>query len=72
MAAERWNDNTRVDGLRVTEDAAGWVIEPRAGGLPVVECPCCGKTLKTARAARLVADALFPDTGASDGSDRSH
>jgi hypothetical protein len=61
---ERWQDNRREDGLTVVEGLDGWIIMPQAEGLPVAQCPCCdkpfAKTDKGLRAAKLVADALYP------------
>ena len=61
---ERWQGNQREDGLTVVEGLDGWIIMPKAEGLPVAQCPCCdkafAKTDKGLRAAKLVADALYP------------
>jgi hypothetical protein len=61
---ERWQGNQREDGLTVVEGLDGYVIMPQAEGLPIDKCPCCDKpfprTDRGARAARLVADAVYP------------
>lgn len=58
--SERWKENLRCDGLRVIPKPDGWVIMPSPIGLPVAECPCCGKPLPTDQIARRLADNLFP------------
>jgi hypothetical protein len=62
--ANRWQGNQRQDGLTVVEGVDGWIIMPKAEGLPVDKCPCCDKLFARtdigARAARLVADMMFP------------
>ena len=61
---ERWQFNRREDGLTIVEGIDGWVIMPKAEGLPIDKCPCCDelfpRTEAGARAARLVADLVFP------------
>jgi hypothetical protein len=59
----RWVDNVRLDGVRVAPlpaEAAGvrWTV--LNGPLSCSECPHCGLPLKTAQAARAVADAIYP------------
>jgi hypothetical protein len=65
MVDERWNDaNRRRDGLAVVEGIGNYLIMPGAEGLPIDKCPCCDKpfplTVTGLRAARLVADAMYP------------
>jgi hypothetical protein len=63
-ATEQWQGNTRQDGLTVVEGVDGWLIMPKAEGLPIDKCPCCNKpfpkTDNGSRAARLVADMVYP------------
>ena len=58
--AMAWESDTkRSDGLRIhklTTDA--WVILNK--GQRIEWCPCCRRTILSARAARLVADMYFP------------
>lgn len=58
---ERWSaDHVRDDGLRVyCIDNETWIITT-ARGASVEICPCCGLPFETPRAARLVADQIFP------------
>jgi hypothetical protein len=62
--AERWQGNQRQDGLAIVEGVDGWVIMPKAEGLPLDKCPCCDKVFARndvgLRAAKLVADMAFP------------
>jgi hypothetical protein len=62
--AERWQGNRREDGLTVVEGLDGYVIMPKAEGLPLDKCPCCDKGFPRTdvglRAAKLVADLAFP------------
>lgn len=66
MSAERWIEGKRRDGLAVVEGVEGYVIIPHGARLPVDRCPCCDKGFPRNgmgfRAARLVADMLFPMT----------
>jgi hypothetical protein len=57
-----WPDPTmRRDGLTVTQgESGGWHILPRDARPVISQCPCCDKPLPTARAARLVADHVYP------------
>lgn len=57
---ERWHDNRREDGLTVVEGIEGWMIMPTEGGPTMTVCPCCDKAFQNARAARLVADLVYP------------
>jgi len=63
MSDKRWNDdNTRVDGVRIMRhphDANAWIIVAHEGA-SVDECPCCGKPMISTKAARLVADIVYP------------
>jgi hypothetical protein len=70
---ERWSEaGKRGDGLSIVGGLDGWVIMPHAEGLPIDKCPCCDKPFarddRGLRAAKLVADALFPmeETGNAD------
>ena len=58
-APEQWQDNRRCDGVTVESGVDGWMIIP-ASGLPWTACPCCGWPFKSARLARVCADALYP------------
>ena len=64
MSAEQWTKDKRRDGLEVVEGIDGYVIMPPNEALPVDRCPCCDKGFprndKGRRAARLVADMLYP------------
>lgn len=57
---DRWTDNRRGDGTQVIQGLDGWIIMPADEGSPVSLCPCCDKPFLTDRAARLVADRVFP------------
>ena len=49
----------RSDGLRVYKSTGDhWLI--RFKGQTLDSCPCCNRSMFTARAARLVADQTFP------------
>jgi len=53
--------NLRRDGLAIKADASGnWIVLPADDRAAVSTCPCCAKPLATPRAARLVADAVYP------------
>lgn len=65
MQEERWDSKgKRRDGLAIMGGIDGWVIMPKAEGLPVDKCPCCDKPFardaRGMRAAQLVADMLYP------------
>lgn len=58
---ERWQGNQREDGLSVVESLDNhWIIMTREGGPAMAICPCCEKPFLNARAARLVADTVYP------------
>jgi hypothetical protein len=64
-----WDGLQRDDGVRVVEcpvptaeGGTAWVIE-RPGALPILLCPCCGKLMRSARAAKLVANKRCPRDG---------
>jgi hypothetical protein len=68
MNVEQWTeDNRRRDGLAIVEGIDGLVIMPGDERLPMDRCPCCDKAFRRdatgMRAARLVADMLFPIAG---------
>jgi hypothetical protein len=61
-----WNDSVRTDGALVEKapvlTASGeesWIIVV-PGRLPILLCPCCDRPMKSALAATLVADKLYP------------
>ena len=58
---ERWtNDVERLDGTTIQKLAdTRWVVRA-ADGHTILACPCCGGAIETSRAARFVADAVFP------------
>ena len=61
-----WHGDQRADGVRVipnhdrapTAPATWRILLP--SGLTIDECPCCDKPLLNARAAKLVAEAVYP------------
>jgi hypothetical protein len=59
---QAWTENTRDDGVMVAGPMplGGWMVLPGDGRPPILCCPHCGKPMETARAARLVADAVYP------------
>ena len=68
MNVEQWiADDRRRDGLAIVEGIDGLVIIPTDKRLPMDRCPCCDKAFprddKGMRAARLVADMMFPIAG---------
>jgi hypothetical protein len=69
----RWIENRRCDGLAIVSGIEGLIIMPAGERLPVDLCPCCGKAFaqddRGARAARLVADLMFPLVGAPKHAD---
>jgi hypothetical protein len=62
MSDERWTDDLhRADGIKIVrhpEDAGAWIVVAPGGSID--ECPCCGKVMLSPRAARLVADIVYP------------
>lgn len=54
-----WTDCVRSDGVQVARGVEGWVVIPERG-LRIDLCPCCHKPMLTERAAKLVAEGLFP------------
>lgn len=75
MSGEQWIEGRRRDGLAVVEGIDGWVIMPGFGGgevarLPLDRCPCCDERFQRSdvgfRAARLVADLMYPVEAARD------
>jgi hypothetical protein len=55
-----WTDEFRADGVRVMRlDGQRFRIDTGRGNT-IDLCPCCGKSLPTARAAKLVADMIYP------------
>jgi len=57
-----WTEDVRADGVRVERLAGdGERFRIDAGdGETLDVCPCCSKSLPTARAAKLVADVVYP------------
>lgn len=56
---EGWNGNKRPDGVHVGTIGKVYVaIHPRKPS--IVICPCCSKPFATARAAKLVANVMWP------------
>lgn len=55
-----WDGATREDGMTVASSIEGFVVFPPDTRPTITECPCCDKPFKTARAAKLVADAVYP------------
>jgi hypothetical protein len=54
-----WLNNTkRSDGLYVFKSADTWAIRYKGNVIEV--CPCCDRSMLSARSARLVADAYYP------------
>jgi hypothetical protein len=49
----------RRDGVTIEMTEDGWTILT-GGGTSLTTCPCCGLSFRSARNARLVADAVFP------------
>lgn len=52
----------RTDRLQVvaTPDGRAWIILPHDDRPAVDQCPCCNRPLLSARAAMLVANAVYP------------
>lgn len=67
---ERWINGRRDDGLTIKAGIDGYVILPGPRGAPLDRCPCCDKAFPRndvgLRAARLVADILYPMTERND------
>jgi hypothetical protein len=56
-----WDGNRRADGMFVGKTLSGiWIAKPPDDRPAIVDCPCCKKEFATARAAKLVADAVYP------------
>lgn len=53
-----WHGTERADGVIITPTPDGWTIEGPRGEIAL--CPCCERPMRTARAAQLVADAIYP------------
>jgi len=61
MSDADWIANLRRDGLAIKADGTGnWIVQPADDRAPISICPCCDKPFATPRAARLVADAVYP------------
>jgi len=57
---EGWSGYNRSDGLCIGKfNSDGYGIYDKEI-LLTAHCPCCGKPLRTTRAAKLVANALYP------------
>jgi hypothetical protein len=53
-------DTRRNDGLTIQKAGVDkWTIHN--GSETITLCPCCDRPMKTLRAAKLVADAVFPN-----------
>lgn len=58
----------RSDGVFIRQGAdSGWTIYN--GDIPLGYCPCCHKRIATDRAARMVADVVWPEKEEVDGAD---
>jgi hypothetical protein len=56
-----WEGNRRDAAMTVAKTlSAVWIVRPGDGRPVIAYCPCCGADFKTARAAKLVADAVYP------------
>jgi len=65
-----WHNNERrADRLIVDRAVDGWVIIPNDDRAALDICPSCHQEFHTARAAQIVADALYP-TAATSASKR--
>ena len=57
---EGWTEYDRSDGLAIARfNAEGFGIYNK-DVLLTSHCPCCGKPMRTTRAAKLVANVLYP------------
>jgi hypothetical protein len=63
-----WRFENRQDGLFIRRELAGWVIVPVDKRPLIRACPCCGAPLRNARAAQIVADAVYPQPTEADPS----
>ena len=57
-----WQGERRIaDGTRVYRRTTGeWAIVSSDERTMIIECPCCGRALLSAHAARCVADEVLP------------
>lgn len=58
-----WNENNwRRDGLTVVEsvESGRWIILPGDDKPAMAICPCCGIPFGSQRAAKLIADKVYP------------
>jgi hypothetical protein len=54
-----WDDTVRRDGVSVQSAIDRWVVvSPDRPN--ILSCPCCNKPFVSERAAKLVADAMYP------------
>lgn len=61
MAESDWTEHRRSDGAFVRPTLGGkWQIVLRQSASPITHCPCCGAFMLTERAAKLVADGVYP------------
>jgi hypothetical protein len=60
-----WTGDQRADGVEVREMLNGAYEIVRPGSPAVDRCYCCGAILLTARAAKLVADRMYPFAAAN-------
>ena len=59
-----WTGDSRRDGVKIERRENGLFVALHPGGEKAAACPCCNNRLLTARAARLVADYVWPlDSG---------
>jgi hypothetical protein len=60
----RWIANRREDGVEIVERNDGSVLDTcmivTPWGASLTECPCCNLPFRSKRAARLVADMIYP------------
>lgn len=59
---EGWNGGLRSDGMRIVKpaDQEFYVIAPHDGRPRIATCLCCKLPFETERAAKLVANAVYP------------
>ena len=55
-----WTGNERFDGVKIEQNRAGFWLISKPGGVDTRLCPCCRKPMATDRAAKIVAERLYP------------
>lgn len=56
-----WTGNKRDDGMAVAIALNGtFYVKPPDERWTITICPCCDKAFQTARAAKMVANAIYP------------